>query len=462
MNDMSLGPSLPTDPAAETALLGAMLDDNRQYERALEAGLDARHFSVDGNRVIFEAIATVIGEGKPADGVTLVQKGIDRKAVASLLASTISLANVPHYARILRDLWTRREMIRACRSRMSDAMSTEGGDAHLAGLESDLFAIAETPEFGKGPRPIADIMPGLLDRIDAAAKRKGPMGIPTGLADLDRLLGGMEPQNVIILAARPSMGKSALAVTIGDNAACKGMPVGVFSLEMSAEEIATRMLARRMKRSGFEMQAGRVDVNEFHSLTQHASALRDVPLYVDDTPGITIPDLLTRARRMKRRHNIGLLIVDHLGLMRATDTRANRTNQVGEISRGLKMIAKDLNIPVLALCQLNRGVEQRDNKRPLLSDLRDSGDVEQDADVVMFLYRDHYYLSKDEPQQRAGEHEGSFLQRHDDWTNRCVAVRNIAELHVAKHRSGPCGTVKLRYDDATTTFSNLINEVPAA
>lgn len=294
----------------------------------------------------------------------------------------------------------------------------------------------------------------------------GVTGVTTGLKSLDRRLGGMQPSDLIILAARPSMGKSALAANIGVNAARRyaetegreGAPVGFFSLEMSGEQLGQRVLAEQSGISSDAMRKGQVQPGDFQSFAAIMQQHSAVPFYIEPTSSLSIDAVRTRARRMKRQYGIGLLIIDYLQLLRATDTlqaRQNRTIEVAEITRGLKSIAKDLNIPVLALSQLSRDVEKREDKRPQLADLRDSGAIEQDADVVCFMYREEYYLSREEPNQKGEERDEAFLDRHAGWERRLKEVANITEVIIAKQRMGPIGVEKLHFNPELTRFTDL-------
>jgi replicative DNA helicase len=295
----------------------------------------------------------------------------------------------------------------------------------------------------------------------------GVTGVTTGLASLDRHLGGLQPSDLIILAGRPSMGKTALAATIGVNTARhyaqtggkEGAAVGFFSLEMSGEQLGQRVLAEQSGISSDAMRKGRVQKGDFHRLAEITQQHATVPLYIEPTSNLSIDAVRTRARRMKRQYGIGLLIIDDLQLLRATDSsfqaRQNRTIEVSEITRGLKAVAKDLNIPVLALSQLSRDVEKREDKRPMLADLRDSGAIEQDADVVCFMYREEYYLSRNEPRQRGEERDDSFMEWHIAWESRLRDVANIAEVIIAKQRMGPIGVEKLLFNPELTRFTDL-------
>jgi replicative DNA helicase len=294
-------------------------------------------------------------------------------------------------------------------------------------------------------------------------------GVPTGLTDLDEKLGGLQPSDLVILAGRPSMGKTALAMTVAANAAKElraadggedsdtRPSVGIFSLEMSAEQLATRLLSAESKFSSDDLRRGKLGNSDFVRVVQANQNLSILPLYIDDTPALSIAAIRTRARRLKRRYGLSLMVVDYLQLVRpvGSGSQTNRVQEVGEITQGLKAIAKELHIPVLALSQLSRAVEQRENKRPQLSDLRESGAIEQDADVVMFIYRDEYYKERDEPRKRENESDEDFRKRYDRWMEEFQTSKGIAELNIAKQRNGPIGSIKLVFDAAHGYFYNF-------
>ncbi|HZT52616.1 MAG TPA: replicative DNA helicase, partial [Stellaceae bacterium] len=307
-------------------------------------------------------------------------------------------------------------------------------------------------------------------------KRSGrTTGISTGFVDLDKLLGGLHPSDLIVLAGRPSMGKTALATNIGFNAARAfrekkladgrvvaedGARIGFFSLEMSAEQLATRILSEESGVSSNNIRKGEVSHEDFDRFIVASQALASAPFYIDDTPALTIAALRTRARRLQRQHGLDLIIIDYLQLLRGTGEgrQENRVQEISEITRGLKTLAKELNVPVIALSQLSRAVEARDDKRPMLSDLRESGSIEQDADVVMFVYREEYYLSRGEPGRRPEESEERYNERYERWHHRLAEVTGTAELIIAKQRHGPIGKVTLRFDHETTRFENFVSD----
>jgi replicative DNA helicase len=287
------------------------------------------------------------------------------------------------------------------------------------------------------------------------------VGITTGYTEIDRMLGGLEKANVYVLAARPSMGKTALATGIARNTARAGNRTAIFELEMSAEQLGRRLIAPMCGLSPFDLKVGAIeDANQWQRLLEAQRDLDKLPLWIDDQPGLTPAKIRARARRMKRRKGLDLIIIDHLGIVAppAEAARQGATYAVGQISNAFKRLAKELDVPVLLLCQLSRATEGRDDKRPTLADLRQSGEIEQDADVVMFIYRDSYYLERARPQKRPGEDEPDYNKRVVDWMGLCDKARGLAEIIVAKQRDGAIGTVKLAFDEAMAKFSNLHGE----
>ena len=333
--------------------------------------------------------------------------------------------------------------------------------------EKQLFDLASTGDIKGGFIPFTTSLKAAIETAEAAFRRSSHItGVTSGLIDLDRKLGGLHKSDLVILAGRPSMGKTALATNIAVNAAkayvassgVDGAAVGVFSLEMSAEQLATRVLADETRIPGDKIRRGELKDSDFGRFIDANQTLARLPLFIDDTPGITVGMLRTRARRLKRTANLGMIVIDYLQLMRGgsgSNRSENRVQEISEITRGLKAVAKELSIPVLALSQLSRAVEAREDKRPQLSDLRESGSIEQDADVVMFVYREQYYLERAEPSQRPEESPDKFNDRFQRWKERCEEVHNVGECIIAKQRHGPIGTVRLHFDGQFTKFSDL-------
>ena len=444
---------------------------------------------------IFEAARSLIARGRVADPLTLKTYFEAENALADvggahylarLAASAVSLVHTEDYGRAIRDLSTRRGLVRIGEETAEaayDARVEEPASALVEQAEARLYELAETGRSEGGFRALAGVMTEAVAIAEAAYKRDGRLaGIATGLADLDDAVGGLAPSDLVILAGRPSMGKTALAASIALRAASRhrtepgedgedsamaaprggaaasavdGAVVGFFSLEMSGEQLATRILAARAGLRADEIRRGQLSDEQFARLVDAARALAEAPLYIDDTPALTVPALRARARRLKRKHGLSLVVVDYLQLMRPSRDHDSRVLEIGEITQGLKAIAKDLDLPVLALSQLSRAVEQREDKRPMLSDLRESGTIEQDSDIVMFIFRESYYLERSEPQPRGDEAADRFDARHARWVERCEEQHGRAEVIVAKHRHGPIKTVALRFEAETVSFDDL-------
>lgn len=477
----------PHNYEAEQALLGAILANNLVYDRVNEF-LRPEHFADAVHGRIYAACGKLIQRGQIANVLTL-KNMFDQDAalaevggaqyLARLAGAVVTIINAEDYGRTVHDLFLRRQLVDLGEEVVNEAF-THDIDLTAVDLiekaEQQLYQLAETGQTEGGPRPLSESLAVAITMAEAAYKRDSHVtGVTTGLIDIDRRLGGLHPSDLLILAGRPSMGKTALATNIAFNAAkayreevdatgqvrvVEGGKVAFFSLEMSAEQLATRILAEQVEISGDRIRRGEVREDDFPKFVHAAQELQRLPFFIDDTPALTVSALRTRARRLKRQHGLNLIVIDYLQLMRPTaGTRHdNRVQEVSDITRGLKAIAKELDVPVLALSQLSRAVEQREDKRPQLSDLRESGSIEQDADVVMFVYREQYYHERSEPAQRADESEEKFLERHDRWKERGEKVHNVAEVNIAKQRHGPVGTVQLQFSGIITKFSNLAQE----
>ena len=462
---------LPHNMEAEQGLLGALLVENRAMEKIGDF-LRGDHFFIPAHKRIFAAIEKMIERGKTASPVTLKSyfekdEGLANvggaEYLAELAACVITVINAEDYARTIYVLHLRRELISLSEDMAADAFEhsiERDANAAIESAEARLYSLAETGQIKGGFVSIKDSVLTAIKIAERAYKTDGHVtGVATGLRDLDEKLGGMQPSDLLILAARPSMGKTSLAVNIAWNAANRyaatggneGAIVGFFSLEMSDDQLATRILAEQANISGDAIRRGDIGEDDFRRFAEASQRLAQVPLYIDNASSLSIGALRTRARRLKRQHGLGLLMVDYLQLLSGTGSRqseSSRVQEMSEITRGLKSIAKELQIPVLALSQLNRGVEQREEKRPQLSDLRESGSIEQDADVVMFIYRDEYYLSRAQPDIQ--DH-----QKYAEWQEKMDRSMNIAEVIVAKQRHGPIGTVNLHFNGNVTRFSDL-------
>jgi replicative DNA helicase len=446
-----LGRQPPHNFEAEQAVLGSIIVNNAAFAQVSEM-LSPQHFADPLHGRLYEALGRLVERGQVVSAFTLktfAESDDGLKAVggtaylARLVASSVHALDAPAMARTVRECAVRRGLIGV----LSDALPAAYDEAHEAAaaeqieaVEQRLYEFAEGAAAG-GLTPFRRALTEAVKSAEAAhARPGGTTGLTTGLSDLDEQLGGLNRSDLIIAAARPGMGKSALASNIGFAAAKEGAVVGHFSLEMSAEQLAIRIVAEQAGVPSERVRRGQLRSAEMDRVMQIAIELERLPIYMDDTPALSISALRTRARRQKRTHGLDLVIVDYLQLIDAAKRRQeNRVQEVSEISRGLKTLAKELDVPVLALSQLSRAVEQRGDRRPQLADLRDSGSIEQDADVVIFIYREEYYLERGSPEDR---------QRLSD-------VAGRAELHVAKQRHGPTGLVRVMFDGPTTRFSDV-------
>jgi replicative DNA helicase len=484
------GASFRTPPhnyEAEQALLGAILLNNRAFEKISEF-LRPEHFAEPAHGRVFAACGKLIERGQIANPVTLKtffesDGGLAEIGgtpyLAQLANAVVSIINAEDYGKLIHDLHLRRELIALGEDMVNRAFEPSIDDPALDQIgraEGQLYELATTGQTEGGFESFGHVLVEAVRQAEAAHKRQGKLsGVPTGLVDLDTKLGGLHPSDLLILAGRPSMGKTSLATNIAFNAAkayreetdalgnakaVDGAVVAFFSLEMSSEQLATRILAEQAEIASHKIRQGEMSNDEFERLVVAAQELQRLPLHIDDTPALSISAVRTRARRLKRQHGLGLIVVDYLQLLRGTGggSEQNRVQEVSEITRGLKALAKELDVPVIALSQLSRAVEQREDKRPQLSDLRESGSIEQDADVVMFVFREQYYLERAEPSRRPEEAEEKFNERYAKWQERCEEVWNTAEVIVAKQRHGPVGMVRLSFHGEFTKFGNLITD----
>ncbi|MFQ5959018.1 MAG: replicative DNA helicase [Alphaproteobacteria bacterium] len=476
--------TLPHNIEAEQALLGAMLVNNEAVNR-VSAFLRPEHFFHQIHGRIFEAVFKMVERGQIATPVTLKHYFENDAALADiggaqylarLAGSAVTIINAEDYGRTIHDLFLRRELIRLGEDVVNTAFDYQvdtPAREQIEETEQHLFTLAEEGQYEGGFEPLKGSLTSALGMMEAAYKRDGGLaGVATGFISLDEKLGGLHNSDLIILAGRPSMGKTALATNIAFHAAkshrvetdddgakrtVDGAVVGFFSLEMSAEQLAIRLLSEETSISSEKLRRGQISGDDFQKVVLASQQLSRVPFFIDDTPALSIAALRTRARRLKRTHDLSLVVVDYLQLLRPSRraSQESRVLEIAEITQGLKALAKDLNVPVLALSQLSRAVEQRDDKRPQLADLRESGTIEQDADVVMFIFREEYYLSRTEPKQRVDEREEHFAERYDNWQKRFEKVERVAEVFIAKQRHGPIGKAELYFDNKTTKFGNL-------
>ncbi len=468
------GDPMPHSIEAEQQLLGAILTNNDVYDKVASI-ITAEHFYEPVHKRIYEVAAARIAKNNLATPVTLKafledDEGLKELGgpayLARLAGASISAFAVRDYAQMIYDFAIRRELMRlgqdiADKARQVDVSSEP--KEQIVEAEQKLYQLSEQGQTESGFKSFLKAVTEAVNVTNEAYQRGGGMaGISTGLADLDKQLGGLHPSDLLILAGRPSMGKTSLATNIafnvakaykrglrhdGTEGAVDGGVVGFFSLEMSAEQLAGRVLAEASEISSHKIRQGDMTEEEFRRFVQAAKDLESCPLFIDDTPALPISQLAARARRLKRTHGLDLVIIDYLQLCRGMSD--NRVNEIGEISMGMKAIAKELNIPVIALSQLSRQVEQRDDKRPQLSDLRESGSIEQDADVVMFVFREEYYKEREKP----GDHE---LEKMEEWKAAMERLHAKAEVIVGKQRHGPIGTVELAFEAQFTRFGNLV------
>ena len=473
----------PQNLQAEQALLGALLANNKAYERVSEF-LSAEHFADPIHGRIFRAIARRIEAGQLADAVTLkgefehsgVLEEVGGTAyLAQLLTAMVGIINAGEYGRAIHDAWLRRQLIEVGETVVNNAFGADpelDGAGQIEAAEQTLFQLATQGGADGGPISFERALTDAILGAERAFHRQGGVsGLTTGLRDIDARTGGLHPSDLLILAGRPGMGKTALATKVAFGAAKallaearavdpNAVPktcVAIFSLEMSAEQLATRLLAEEARISADRIRRGDIGQKDFDRFVQVSREIAGLPIQIDDTPAITMSALRTRCRRLKRTRGLALAVVDYLQLMRpAAGTRPeNRVLEISQITQGLKALAKELGIPVLALSQLSRAVESREDKRPQLADLRESGTIEQDADCVMFIYRDDYYLKQREPKSMAFDSEDKYQAQLEKWKHEMEKVHNKSELIIAKQRHGPTGKIDLFFEAEFTRFADL-------
>jgi len=469
----------PQNLEAEQALLGAILSNNDAADR-VTSFLGPEHFSEAVHARIYEAATTLIRMGKLASPVTLKThfesdqslKEIGGPAyLARLAANATTIINADEYGRTIFELAQRRKLIALGTDLVNESfqpdLETTVRDI-IEKTEQQLYGLAEKEQFGKGFERFGASLAKAIDMASAAYQRDGHLsGISCGLSDMDEKMGGLQKSDLIILAARPAMGKSALASNIayhvakaykseyqpdGSQKVLDGGVVAFFSLEMSTEQLATRIISEQAGIPSEDIRRGKISEDQFQKLVDISRELQSLPLYLDDTGGLSIAQVAARARRLKRQRGLGLIVVDYLQLLAGSAKKAaeGRVQEVTEITVGLKALAKELEVPIIALSQLSRQVENRDDKRPQLADLRESGSIEQDADVVLFIFREDYYLSRLEP------HAGT--PEHQDWQEKMDRAHGKAEVIIGKQRHGPTGTIELQFEGKFTRFSNLARE----
>lgn len=470
----------PHNIDAEQALLGAILVNNEALDR-VSGFLEPIHFFDPLHQQIFEISSQIIQAGKQATPVTLRTFFESAEPIASglsvpqylgrLAAEATTIINAQDYGQTIHDLATRRSLIT-----IGEEMVTTAYDSpvdfpprsQIEDAEQQLFGLAETGKYGQGFQSFREALTTAVEMASNAYQRDGGLsGIASGLKDLDHKLGGLQSSDLIILAGRPSMGKTALATNIafhvahayraekqsdGSDKAVNGAVVAFFSLEMSAEQLATRIISEQAEIPSERIRRGMIDEAQFKELARVSQNLSALPLYIDETGGISVAQLAARARKLKRQTNLGLIIVDYLQLLSGSRRSGDsRVQEITEITTSLKALAKELTVPIMALSQLSRQVEQRDDKRPQLADLRESGSIEQDADVVMFVFREEYYVERRKPPE-------SNVEEFVKWQEEMSRVHGMAEVIIGKQRHGPTGTVQLKFDGNVTRFADLARE----
>ena len=462
----------PMNIGAEQALLGAILSNNLALEK-VENFLEPEHFSSKINALIFKTLKKLISNDQVADLNTLKvflendQDFISNGGISYLLKiseNSISIINSKQYGELIYDLFIRRKLINLGTNLINDSYDNfedKNSDIIIENTESNLYNLTSDGDTQNGPKQFDNILSVTIDYAEKAYKKSSDViGLKTGLNDFDKKIGGLHKSDLIIIAGRPSMGKTAFATNIASNI-CNGKNndnktnVLFFSLEMSSEQLATRVISELSQISSEGIRTGNLSKTDFEKIIVASEQLKNLSLFIDDSPALTISSIRTRSRRLKRKFGLDLIIIDYLQLItgESRNSNDNRVKEISDITRGLKAIAKELNIPVVALSQLSRKVEEREEKRPQLADLRESGSIEQDADLVVFLYREEYYLARTEPP------EGT--EKHAMWTSKMEKVHNIAEAIVAKHRHGPISRVKLHFSATNTKFSDLADSSSA-
>ena len=468
----------PHNIEAEQALLGAVLVNNDAFWRVSDF-LEPSHFYEGLHARIYEIATSLVRAGKAATPVTIktfLPTDLDLggmtmpQYLARLAAEATTVINAEDYGRSIYDLALRRSLIGIGEDVVNvayDAPVDATPRDQIEDAERKLFSLAETGRYGGGFQSFSDALKTAIDMAANAYKRDGGLsGVATGLDDLDRLMGGLQPSDLVILAGRPGMGKTALATNIAYNIAkayqgevqpdgrmktVNGGVVGFFSLEMSAEQLATRIIAEQAEVSSSKIRRGSINEGEFFKLTEAVAEMQRSPLFIDETGGISIAQLAARARRLKRSKGLDLLVVDYLQLLSGSSKKGdNRVQEMTEITTGMKALAKELGVPIIALSQLSRQVESREDKRPQLSDLRESGSIEQDADVVLFVFREEYYVKNKEPRPGTPEHQ--------QWQTDMENCYGKAEVIIGKQRHGPTGTVMMQFEAEFTRFGNLAQD----
>ena len=456
---------LPNNIEAEQSVIGSILLTNEIFDE-INTIISNKNFYDPMHQKIFSAIESLIYKGMLANPITLKNYFENEKDdinvpeyLVKITKFSTSTRQAIEYSKIIYDAYVRRELIKISENtidvaKLNDLNNT--GQSIIENSEKLLFDLAEKGSFNSSLVKFDEAMKLTIEMASNAYKNEeGIVGVPTGLRDIDEKLGGLHQSDLVIIAGRPSMGKTALATNIAFNAANKlqqngkKSSIAFFSLEMSSEQLSTRILAEQSRIKSNDIRRGRISEEQFDKFIETSKNISELPLFIDETPAISIAALSNRARRIKRIYGLDLIVIDYIQLMRAVNTKDGRVQEISEITQGLKALAKELSVPVLALSQLSRAVEQRDDKKPLLSDLRESGSIEQDADVVMFVYREAYYLERKEPRPATVDHA--------EWQAKMNDVSNLAEVIISKQRHGPTGSVQLEFEAMFTKFRDTQN-----
>jgi len=456
---------LPNNIEAEQSVIGSILVSNEMFDE-INMIVTSKYFYDPMHQKIFSAIEKLIYSGMLANPITLknyFEKEKDEINVPDYLIKITKFSTAKRqtteYSKLIYDLFVKRELIKISENIIDTAKLNDldhDGQSIIENFERSLFDLAEKGSFSSQLVKFDEAMRMTIEMASNAYKNdEGIVGVPTGLTDLDDRLGGLHKSDLLIIAGRPSMGKTALATNIAFNAAKKiqedsrKSTIAFFSLEMSSEQLSTRILAEQSRIKSNDIRRGRISEEQFDKFIETSKNISELPLYIDETPAISIAALSNRARRIKRLYGLDMVVVDYIQLMKASNFKDGRVQEISEITQGLKALAKELSVPVLALSQLSRAVESRDDKKPLLSDLRESGSIEQDADVVMFVYREAYYLERKEPQPATVDHA--------EWQSKMNDIANRAEIIIGKQRHGPTGNVFLEFEAMFTKFKDIPN-----
>ena len=466
-SNKNISREIPLNIGAEQSLLGAIISNNLALEK-VEDFLEAKHFSSGINSIIFGTLKRLITNNQVADLNTIkvfLENNDDfltnggMRYLLEIAENSVSIINAKQYGELIYDLYLRRELIDVGTDLVNKSYSDfqdEDSNSIIEKVELDLFNLTNDGEKQKGPKIFTDVLSDTLEYAEKAFKKSSDVAVlKTALTDLDKKIGGLHKSDLIIIAGRPSMGKTAFATNIASNICMdklnlkKKNNVLFFSLEMSSEQLATRLLSEMSKIPSEKIRTGNISKMDFENLLKNSEKIKNLSLFIDDSPALTLSAIRSRSRRLKRKDELDLIIIDYLQLINSESRNSNdnRVKEISEITRGLKAIAKEFNIPVIALSQLSRKVEDREEKRPQLADLRESGSIEQDADLVVFLYREEYYLARTEPS------EGT--DKHEVWTSKMEKVHNVAEAIIAKNRHGPISKVRLHFNPSITKFSDL-------